>query len=99
MRRAARIDGNQNEIVKHLRDHGASVQILSMVGKGCPDILVGWTTAAGVRLNVIMEIKDGNAPQSQQRLTPDEERWFENWKGAAAVVNSTLEVDFIMGWV
>ena len=98
MRRAARIDDNQNEIVKHLRDHGATVQILSMIGKGCPDILVGYTNAAGVSFNYIMEIKDGNKPPSQQRLTPDEERWFENWKGAAAVVNSTLEVDFIMGW-
>tara|TARA_R110000824_G_scaffold352903_4_gene540006 strand:- start:889 stop:1209 length:321 start_codon:yes stop_codon:yes gene_type:complete len=98
MRRAARIDDNQNEIVKHLRDHGASVQILSMVGKGCPDILVGYTNAIGVRRTIVLEIKDGNKPPSQQRLTADEEKWFDTWKGDAAVVNSTLEVDFVMGW-
>ena len=99
MRRAARIDSNQNEIVKHLRDHGASVQILSMVGKGCPDILVGYTNAGGVQRNIVMEIKDGEKPPSQQRLTPDEEKWFERWQGECAVVNSTYAVDLVMGWV
>ena len=39
--RAAKIDANQNEIVDALRKAGCSVQILSSVGKGCPDILVG----------------------------------------------------------
>lgn len=99
MRRAARIDSNQNEIVKHLRDHGASVQILSMVGKGCPDILVGYTNAAGIRFNYVMEIKDGDKPPSQQKLTPDEEKWFEGWQGECSVVNSTYAVDLVMGWV
>lgn len=99
MRRAARVDRNQGEIVKHLRDHGASVQILSMVGKGCPDILVGYTNASGISFNYVMEIKDGNKPPSQQKLTPDEEGWFESWKGECSVVNSTYEVDLVMGWV
>lgn len=98
MRTAARIDSNQNEIVSHLREHGASVQIVSMVGKGCPDIFVGYTNAFGLQRTVAMEIKDGTKPPSQQRLTPDEETWFERWKGECFVVNSTYEVDLVMGW-
>lgn len=98
MRRAARIDSNQNEIVRHLRDHGASVQILSAVGNGCPDILVGYTNAAGTQRTVALEIKDGRKPPSRQRLTSEEQAWFDSWKGDAAVVNSTYEVDLIMGW-
>lgn len=36
---AKRIDENQPRIVANLRRIGATVQVLSMVGKGCPDIL------------------------------------------------------------
>ena len=42
MRRAAKIDENQPEIVDALRAMGCSVTILSAVGNGCPDILVGF---------------------------------------------------------
>ncbi|HJP47915.1 hypothetical protein [Acinetobacter venetianus] len=42
MRRAAKIDANQTEIVKALRKFGASVQSLASTGKGCPDLLVGF---------------------------------------------------------
>ena len=42
MRRAARVDRNQAEIVVALRAGGASVQPLHAVGKGVPDLLVGW---------------------------------------------------------
>lgn len=78
-----RIDGNQNEIVKQLRDCGASVLILSMVGKGCPDILVGLNGK-----NVLMEIKDGKKPPSGQKLTEHEQVFFDLWKGQVAVVKS-----------
>lgn len=81
--RAAKIDANQNEIVEALRKIGCSVQILSSVGKGCPDILVG---KCGV--NYLMEIKDGKKPKSAQKLTDDQVVWHGNWKGSVLVVNS-----------
>src|SRR5580700_7594734 len=40
MRHRPRIDANHVEIVKALRQAGASVQSLAGVGKGCPDLLV-----------------------------------------------------------
>src|SRR5688572_22293101 len=41
MARAKRVDGNQNIIVKALRNQGASVAITSALGQGFPDIVVG----------------------------------------------------------
>lgn len=36
-----RADKNQQDIVDELRDLGISVLILSQVGGGCPDLLIG----------------------------------------------------------
>ena len=65
--RAARIDANQPAIVEYFRRRGASVQILSSVGKGCPDLMIGYRSAT-----VPVEIKDGSKPPSRQALTADE---------------------------
>ena len=81
--RAAKIDANQNEIVNALRKAGCSVQILSSVGKGTPDLLV-----ARAGINYLLELKDGNKPKSSQKLTPDQVEWHSNWLGQVAVVNS-----------
>lgn len=86
--RAAKIDANQNEIVNALRKAGCTVQILSSVGKGCPDILVG---RGGD--NYLLEIKDGNKPKSAQKLTPDQVDWHSKWNGSVCVVNS-IELAF-----
>lgn len=83
MRRAAKVDGNQAEIVAALRRAGCSVQSLAAIGKGCPDLLVG---RAG--RNYALEIKDGRKPPSARRLTPDETAWLESWHGQVAVVTS-----------
>lgn len=83
MRRAARVDDNQAEIVAALRAAGCSVTSLASIGKGCPDIVVG---RAG--MNYLMEIKDGNKPPSKRSLTPEEKKWHESWKGQVAVVES-----------
>lgn len=86
VRRAARIDANQNEIVKALRQVGASVQSLASTGKGCPDLLVGFR---GV--NWLLEIKDGQKFKSERKLTPDQIEWHESWRGKVFVVESTDE--------
>lgn len=81
--RAAKIDANQNEIVAALRKIGCSVQILSSVGRGCPDILAGFRGK-----NFLIEIKDGSKPPSGQKLTPDQVEWHANWNGQVNVANS-----------
>lgn len=85
-RRAAAVDANQPEIVKDLRKAGAIVQHLHMVGKGCPDILVGFR---GV--NYLLEIKDGAKPPSARKLTKDEATWHLQWSGTVSIVNNSNE--------
>lgn len=83
MRRAAKIDDNQPEIVEAARRMGCSVQPLHSVGKGCPDLLVG---ISGI--NDLWEVKDGNKPPSARRLTPDQIEWHDAWRGHVQVVDS-----------
>lgn len=86
MRRDARTDDNQNETVQALRAVGASVAITSMIGSGFPDIVAGYR---GV--NYLIEIKDGSKPPSKRRLTPDEQKFHDLWRGAVIVVNDVNE--------
>ena len=83
MRRAAKVDANQREVVAALRDAGATVQLLHAVGEGCPDLLVGYKG-----LNMLLEVKDGSKPPSAQKLTPQQEIWHRDWRGHRVVVNS-----------
>ncbi len=83
MRKAARIDENQTEIVKCFRRMGYSVVILSAVGYGMTDIMV---SRKGI--NCLVEIKDGNKYPSQQKLTDDQEIFHSDWQGLRAIVNS-----------
>ncbi len=83
MRRAGKIDSNQPEIVAALRKSGISVEILSAVGQGVPDLLCGINGK-----NALLEVKDGLAPKSQRKLTPDQVEWHREWKGAVHVVES-----------
>lgn len=83
MRRAARIDANQVEIVSALRKVGATVQHLHVIGLGCPDVLVGWKGK-----NHLLEIKDGSLPPSKRALTRQERDWHAWWRGTVYTVNS-----------
>ena len=83
MRRAAKVDANQREVVAALRGAGASVQLLHAAGEGCPDLLVGYKG-----LNMLLEVKDGSKPPSAQKLTPQQEIWHRDWRGHRVVVNS-----------
>lgn len=81
--KAKRTDANQTEIVKAFRDLGCSVFILSSVGKGCPDILVGYRN-----INFLFEIKDGKKPKSARKLTECEKVFFEQWNGQVSTISS-----------
>lgn len=89
---AKRVDANQPEIVQALRQAGCSVQVLSMVGKGCPDLLVGKHG-----LNYLLEIKDGSKTPSQRKLTSDEQAWHSTWDGLVFVVNSIEDAYQVLG--
>ena len=86
MRKAAKTDANQTEVVNALRKVGASVQSLAATGKGCPDLLVGYQG-----INYLMEVKDGKKVPSAQKLNIDQEHWHSVWRGSVYVVKSTNE--------
>lgn len=79
MRRAAKRDANERDIVEALRAAGASVEIVS--GRGLPDLLVGFRGQ-----NLLMEIKGARGS-----LTKDQELWHEDWRGQVCVVRSVEE--------
>lgn len=88
---AKRTDENQKEIVSIFRSLGASVQVLSDLGKGCPDIVIGIFGK-----NYLVEIKNGKKPPSGQRLTEAEQVFFDSWKGQVCIIKSLDEaVNFI----
>lgn len=87
MRRAAKADRNQPEIVATFRRCGFAVAHTHAVGRGFPDLVVarhGWTA--------LIEIKDGNKPPSARKLTPEEAEFHAHWPGEIHVINSPDEV-------
>lgn len=94
MRRAAKVDANHSEIVTALRKIGATVTSTAAVGKGFPDLAVGWRG-----MTLLLEIKDGSKPPSARKLTEDERDWHDMWRGHAEVVNTVDEaIRAVTGW-
>lgn len=81
MRRAAKVDANQEQVVSALRAVGATVQTLAAVGKGVPDLLVGYQGKT-----LLLEVKDGNKPPSERRLTEDQLKWHGAWRGGPLAI-------------
>jgi hypothetical protein len=92
MRRAARVDENQQEIVQALRKCGVSVLSLAALGKGVPDLLVGSRNG-----NILIEIKNGNFSSSRRKLRPGQRVFHATWQGQIAVVTSVDEALEIVG--
>jgi len=93
-RRYAKIDSNQTEIVKVLRRCGCSVQSLSALGSGVPDLLVARNGKMW-----LMEVKDGDKSPSRQKLTDDETQWISKWRAPVFVVHSCDEAVFVVAGI
>jgi Holliday junction resolvase len=78
LRRANKIDVNQNEIVSGLRKLGFSVLIISSL-KNCCDIIVGKDG-----LNWLVEIK----ADKKKKLTEGEQKFHDSWKGKIYIVTN-----------
>lgn len=85
MRRAARRDDGESDIVDALRKAGAVVRVVTQ-GDGIPDLLVGYRG-----YTILMEVKDGNKPPSARRLTEAEEKFFNEWTGGMLVIVNSVE--------
>lgn len=92
MRRAAKVDDNQADIVGALEAAGCTVQSLAPVGRGCPDLLVGVCGA-----NVLIEVKDGSKEPSRRGFTTQQKVWHRDWRGTAHVAETVEQALQIVG--
>jgi len=76
-----KVDNNQLEIVKVFKSLGATVLNLSGVGKGCPDLLIGYKG-----ISVLVEVKSKTGKFTEPQL-----KFMEQWRGGA--VNRIDSVD------
>jgi hypothetical protein len=91
-RRAARTDKNQAGVIRQLRQiPGVSVQDLSSVGHGVPDLLIGYR-----KVNYLVELKNPDVPKRDRRLTFDEEAWHLAWGGKVHVCEHIEEILIIL---
>jgi len=79
---AKRVDLNHTEIVNKFRELGASVFDLSAVGRGCPDIMVGYNGQT-----VLVEIKSGE----KKKYTEAQLKFIGEWKGSSVNRINDLE--------
>ena len=80
---AKKVDKNQASVVKALRDYGADVFLLHMVGGGIPDLMVCFNDQTN-----LIEVKDGE----DKKLTPQQITLFAGLKGGPLHrVNSVQE--------
>ena len=79
---AKRVDCNQKDIVHALKTFGATVVDLSGVGKGCPDLLVGFRNKT-----YLIEVKR----DSKAKFTPQQLQFNESWRGGVMVRVETVQ--------
>lgn len=85
LRTAARVDGNQAEIVRAVRAIGASV-LFTFQLKNCFDLLVGYRGKT-----FLFELKDPAQPPSARKLTPGEEEFRRTWRGSPYHIVETVD--------
>lgn len=84
---AAKVDQNQEQIVRDLRKYGACVTVISSLGRGVPDLLVSYDD-----IWYVVELKNPMQKKSQQKLTKDEQRWVNKQKARVHVIREIGEI-------
>jgi Holliday junction resolvase len=87
VRRAAKVDSNQTQIVSALEAAGATVQSLAAIGKGCPDILAAFRGDMW-----LMEIKHGKGKTNELQ-----KKWHIEWNAPVHVVYGPEEALKVIG--
>jgi hypothetical protein len=84
MRRAARRDDNEQDIIKAMRAEGAYVKQIN--DEGLFDLLVSYRGET-----LLIEVKDGAKPPSARRLTEAELKFHEEWPGSDLFIITSVE--------
>lgn len=87
MRRAAKKDANQTDVVRILRQCGLKVALTHQLGDGKPDFVV-----SGEKLDYLAGLSRGPAmlwvelKSPGGKLTPAEEKFHQEWEGLPIMV-------------
>lgn len=84
MRRAARRDDNEKEIIAAMREAGAYVKAIN--DEGLFDLLVSYRGET-----MLIEVKDGAKPPSARRLTEAEQKFHDEWPGSDLYIINSVE--------
>jgi hypothetical protein len=84
MRRAARRDNGEQDIIKAMRAEGAFVKVIN--DEGTFDLLCWYNGRT-----LLLEIKDGSKPPSARRLTPAEQKFHDEWPGDNLYIVNSVE--------
>ena len=92
MKYRAKVDANQREIVDTFRKHGLSVEDLSRVGGGVPDLMV---SRSGFTILVEVVGPDKLKKYKPRGLMPNQEEWHESWQGEVYVARDVTDAENI----
>lgn len=95
-RHAARVDRNHGEVREALRKAGFVVVDTYNVGGGFPDLCVGIVREQDT-VTVLLEVKDGQKPESARQLKPDQRKFFRTFPGPKAIVYTPEEAVSLCG--
>lgn len=83
---ACKKDANHNEIVEALQKVGASVIDMAHVGRGFPDLIVGFNSKT-----LLVEIKNPKTQYGRQGLNKNQKKWKDEWVGGEYCVVDSVE--------
>lgn len=77
------------------------VKGLSLVGDfDVEKVLEAIANIEGIKVienvSLIVEIKDDTQPPSKRKLTEDETKWHDSWKGQVAIVENEIEAENLL---
>jgi hypothetical protein len=79
-------DANHNEIVDAMTKVGAYVIDMSHVGRGFPDLIVGFK-----KMTILMEIKNPKTSYGKKGLNKNQLQWKEQWTGGTYCVVDSVD--------
>ncbi len=87
-------DANHGTIVRAFEQAGATVVSLHTLGKGIPDLLIGFANVdqlVEVKLPIRKNLTPGAAQHPKTRLNHRQQGWHNYWRGMRPIIIRTPE--------
>lgn len=86
VRIAGRVDKNQKDIMDALTQVGASVWDLSMVGRGCPDLIIAYQGK-----DYLIEVKNPENAYGRKGFNKNQQKFVDEWRGGKIYLVRSVE--------